>query len=168
VVVVVQRLALAGGQDVLDHDLGLADGVLRVRDAEAKGIEFSGPLAWLMHRGYHAYAMPTLDRKFRILRRKGRPVDVRRVRAWPACARPPGRWPSRSSGEDRARGGSGWCCALGTVAGLGLYKGAANLKGIEFSGPLAWLMHRGYHAYAMPTLDRMACCAFGTQKPPGP
>ena len=44
--------------------------------------------------------------------------------------------------------------SLGTVAGLGLFKGAANVKGIEFSGPLAWLMHRGYHAYAMPTLDR--------------
>lgn len=45
---------------------------------------------------------------------------------------------------------------LGAVAGFGLYKGTANLKGIEFSGIGAWAMHRIYHVYAMPTLDRKA------------
>lgn len=53
---------------------------------------------------------------------------------------------------------------LGAVAGLGLYKGVASIKnlpglkdgGIEFSGVAAWAMHRLYHGYAIPTLDRKA------------
>lgn len=43
---------------------------------------------------------------------------------------------------------------LGAVAGFGIFKGTANIKGIEFSGPMAWAMHRAYHLYAMPTLNR--------------
>lgn len=45
---------------------------------------------------------------------------------------------------------------IGAVAGLGLYKGVANIKGVDFSGPLAWLAHRGYHGYAIPTVERKA------------
>ncbi|MEX5259203.1 NAD(P)/FAD-dependent oxidoreductase [Kocuria sp. CPCC 205263] len=53
---------------------------------------------------------------------------------------------------------------LGAVAGLGLYKGVASIKGlpglpakgIEFSGVAAWAMHRLYHGYAIPTVDRKA------------
>ena len=44
--------------------------------------------------------------------------------------------------------------SLGTVAEYGPLKGAANIHGIQFSGPLAWLAHRSYHLYAMPTMDR--------------
>lgn len=43
---------------------------------------------------------------------------------------------------------------LGAVAGLGVYKGVANIKGRSFEGPLAWLMHRGYHGMAIPTVER--------------
>lgn len=43
---------------------------------------------------------------------------------------------------------------LGTVASYGLFHGAANIRGIELTGMLAWLAHRGYHLLAMPTLDR--------------
>lgn len=43
---------------------------------------------------------------------------------------------------------------LGAVAGLGSYKGVANIKGKSFEGPLAWLMHRAYHGYAIPTVER--------------
>ena len=45
---------------------------------------------------------------------------------------------------------------LGAVAGLGAYKGVANIKGRSFEGPLAWLMHRLYHGYAIPTAERSA------------
>lgn len=45
---------------------------------------------------------------------------------------------------------------LGAVAGLGLYKGAATIKGVAFGGVPAWLAHRVYHLYAMPTLERRA------------
>ena len=43
---------------------------------------------------------------------------------------------------------------LGAVAGLGLYKGVANIRGIEFSGLPAWAAHRFYHGYAIPTIER--------------
>ena len=43
---------------------------------------------------------------------------------------------------------------LGTVASLGLYKGVAQTFGIKLRGPLAWFMHRTYHMWAMPTLNR--------------
>ena len=42
----------------------------------------------------------------------------------------------------------------GVVAGLGLWKGVANFKGKTFAGPLAWIMHRGYHGSAIPTTER--------------
>ncbi|WP_426316819.1 NAD(P)/FAD-dependent oxidoreductase [Micrococcus yunnanensis] len=44
--------------------------------------------------------------------------------------------------------------SLGAVAGLGFFKGVGNPLGVKISGPAAFLAHRGYHAYAMPTLDR--------------
>ena len=43
---------------------------------------------------------------------------------------------------------------IGVVAGLGLWKGVANFKGTTFAGPLAWIMHRGYHGSAIPTTER--------------
>ncbi|MFW0108351.1 NAD(P)/FAD-dependent oxidoreductase [Rothia sp. P7181] len=43
---------------------------------------------------------------------------------------------------------------IGVVAGLGLWKGVANFKGKTIGGPLAWLMHRGYHGMAIPTAER--------------
>ena len=43
---------------------------------------------------------------------------------------------------------------IGVVAGLGLWKGVANFKGKTFAGPLAWIMHRGYHGSAIPTPER--------------
>ncbi|TRW43247.1 NAD(P)/FAD-dependent oxidoreductase [Georgenia yuyongxinii] len=42
--------------------LGLYKGV-----AQIKGIKFRGPLAWFMHRSYHVLAMPSMERKVRIL-----------------------------------------------------------------------------------------------------
>ncbi|MEX3611325.1 NAD(P)/FAD-dependent oxidoreductase [Rothia sp. LK2588] len=45
---------------------------------------------------------------------------------------------------------------IGVVAGLGAWKGVANFKGKTIGGPLAWLMHRGYHGYAIPTVERTA------------
>ena len=44
--------------------------------------------------------------------------------------------------------------SIGVVAGLGLWKGVANFKGKTFAGPLAWIMHRGYHGSAIPTTER--------------
>ncbi len=43
---------------------------------------------------------------------------------------------------------------LGTVASLGLGKGVANVGGVKLRGPAAWFMHRTYHMWAMPTLNR--------------
>ena len=43
---------------------------------------------------------------------------------------------------------------IGVVAGLCLWKGVANFKGKTFAGPLAWIMHRGYHGSAIPTTER--------------
>lgn len=43
---------------------------------------------------------------------------------------------------------------LGAVAGLGAFKGVANIKGRSFEGPLAWMLHRLYHGYAIPTTER--------------
>ena len=43
---------------------------------------------------------------------------------------------------------------IGVVAGLGLWKGVANFKGKPLAGPLAWIMHRGYHGSAIPTTER--------------
>ncbi|ROS62437.1 NADH dehydrogenase [Frigoribacterium sp. PhB160] len=44
--------------------------------------------------------------------------------------------------------------SVGTVASFGIAKGAANLKGVQLKNLPAWLAHRGYHLYAMPTLNR--------------
>src|SRR5699024_3824983 len=43
---------------------------------------------------------------------------------------------------------------MGTVASLGLYKGVATVFGLKLRGPLAWFMHRTYHMWAMPTVNR--------------
>lgn len=42
----------------------------------------------------------------------------------------------------------------GTVASLGLGKGVAQTMGIKLKGWPAWFMHRAYHMWAMPTLNR--------------
>lgn len=43
---------------------------------------------------------------------------------------------------------------VGSVAGLGLYKGVANVYGIKLKGVAAWFMHRTYHMSRVPTLNR--------------
>ncbi|CED91499.1 NAD(P)/FAD-dependent oxidoreductase [Actinomyces succiniciruminis] len=43
---------------------------------------------------------------------------------------------------------------LGTVASLGIGKGVARILGHNLRGLPAWTAHRGYHVYAMPTLNR--------------
>ncbi|GAA4285049.1 NAD(P)/FAD-dependent oxidoreductase [Brevibacterium daeguense] len=45
---------------------------------------------------------------------------------------------------------------IGTVAGLGPFKGVSQVGDFETRGPIAWLMHRAYHGYAIPTFDRKA------------
>lgn len=45
---------------------------------------------------------------------------------------------------------------LGVVAGLGTFKGVANILGFGMKGLPAWLAHRGYHGFAMPTYERKA------------
>jgi NADH dehydrogenase len=42
----------------------------------------------------------------------------------------------------------------GSVAGLGLFQGAAEVYGIRLKGMPAWLLHRAYHLAKMPTLQR--------------
>ncbi|WP_189060284.1 NAD(P)/FAD-dependent oxidoreductase [Longimycelium tulufanense] len=42
----------------------------------------------------------------------------------------------------------------GSVAGLGLYKGVADVYGIKLKGYPAWAMHRAYHVSRMPTFNR--------------
>ena len=43
---------------------------------------------------------------------------------------------------------------LGAVAGLGLWHGAFQSGKFGITGPIAWLMHRGYHGLAIPTWER--------------
>ncbi|WP_440900995.1 NAD(P)/FAD-dependent oxidoreductase [Actinosynnema sp.] len=43
---------------------------------------------------------------------------------------------------------------VGSVAGLGLYKGVADIFGMRFRGFPAWFMHRTYHVMFMPTFNR--------------
>jgi len=43
---------------------------------------------------------------------------------------------------------------VGSVAGLGLYQGVANVYGIKLRGFPAWFMHRTYHLSRVPTLNR--------------
>jgi NADH dehydrogenase len=45
---------------------------------------------------------------------------------------------------------------VGSVAGLGLFKGVANVYGIKLGGPIAWFMHRTYHLSRVPTVNRKA------------
>ncbi|MDH5278243.1 MAG: FAD-dependent oxidoreductase, partial [Actinomycetota bacterium] len=42
----------------------------------------------------------------------------------------------------------------GSVAGLGLYHGVANVYGVKIKGWPAWFMHRTYHVFALPTFNR--------------
>lgn len=44
----------------------------------------------------------------------------------------------------------------GSVAGLGLFQGAAEVYGIKLKGFSAWLLHRVYHLAKMPTASRKA------------
>lgn len=46
--------------------------------------------------------------------------------------------------------------SLGTVASLGIGKGVARILGHDLRGFTAWTAHRGYHVYAMPTVNRKA------------
>jgi NADH dehydrogenase len=43
---------------------------------------------------------------------------------------------------------------VGGVAGLGLYKGVANVYGIKLKGLPAWFMHRTYHMSRIPSVNR--------------
>ena len=43
---------------------------------------------------------------------------------------------------------------LGTIATLGMGRGAFQSGHVGFLGFFAWLMHRAYHLYAVPTLER--------------
>ncbi len=42
----------------------------------------------------------------------------------------------------------------GSVAGLGLYRGVANVYGLKLRGFPAWFMHRTYHLSRVPTVNR--------------
>jgi NADH dehydrogenase len=42
----------------------------------------------------------------------------------------------------------------GSVASLGLYKGVAQVKGIQIKGFPAWFLHRTYHMTKVPTTRR--------------
>ncbi|WP_344880638.1 NAD(P)/FAD-dependent oxidoreductase [Nonomuraea antimicrobica] len=43
---------------------------------------------------------------------------------------------------------------VGSVAGLGLHQGVANVYGLKLRGFPAWFMHRTYHLSRVPTLNR--------------
>lgn len=43
---------------------------------------------------------------------------------------------------------------VGSVAGLGLHKGVANVYGLKVHGWPAWFMHRTYHLSRVPTVNR--------------
>jgi len=44
--------------------------------------------------------------------------------------------------------------SVGSVAGLGLYKGVAHVYGVKLKGVAAWFMHRTYHLSRVPTFNR--------------
>jgi NADH:ubiquinone reductase (H+-translocating) len=44
--------------------------------------------------------------------------------------------------------------SLGAIATLGLGRGIFQYRRIVITGPLAWLMHRGYHVLAVPSWER--------------
>ncbi|PRY01864.1 NAD(P)/FAD-dependent oxidoreductase [Allonocardiopsis opalescens] len=43
---------------------------------------------------------------------------------------------------------------VGSVAGLGLHMGVANVYGVKVRGVLAWFLHRTYHLSRVPTVNR--------------
>ena len=43
--------------------------------------------------------------------------------------------------------------SMGAVAGMGVGKGIGNPLGVELSGVTAWLAHRAYHNYALPSIE---------------
>ncbi|MGN6271506.1 MAG: NAD(P)/FAD-dependent oxidoreductase [Protaetiibacter sp.] len=43
---------------------------------------------------------------------------------------------------------------LGAVAGIGLYRGVYQYRKLAIKGFVAWVMHRGYHGFAMPMWER--------------
>jgi NADH:ubiquinone reductase (H+-translocating) len=43
---------------------------------------------------------------------------------------------------------------VGSVAGLGIGKGVANVYGVKLRGWPAWIMHRAYHVSRVPTFNR--------------
>ncbi|WP_230985487.1 NAD(P)/FAD-dependent oxidoreductase [Microbispora oryzae] len=43
---------------------------------------------------------------------------------------------------------------VGSVAGLGLHRGVANVYGVKLRGIPAWFMHRTYHLSRVPTVNR--------------
>jgi NADH dehydrogenase len=45
---------------------------------------------------------------------------------------------------------------MGGLASLGLYKGVANVMGVQLRGFPAWFLHRSYHVLRLPTLNRRA------------
>ena len=44
--------------------------------------------------------------------------------------------------------------SVGSVASLGLYRGAAEVYGVRMRGFPAWLTHRTYHLLKLPTMNR--------------
>lgn len=51
---------------------------------------------------------------------------------------------------------------VGTVASLGMHQGVAQMLGrFKVRGLLAWVLHRTYHLYAMPTMNRKFRIATG-------
>lgn len=44
----------------------------------------------------------------------------------------------------------------GSVASLGLYRGVAHINGLKLRGAPAWFLHRTYHVFRLPTLNRKA------------
>ncbi|MFC4855608.1 NAD(P)/FAD-dependent oxidoreductase [Actinophytocola glycyrrhizae] len=44
--------------------------------------------------------------------------------------------------------------SLGAIATLGLGRGIFQYRRVVITGPLAWLMHRGYHVLAVPSWER--------------
>ena len=99
-------------------------------------------------------------------RRVGRPVTAPRsrrhrragsdLRADRAARRAAGEGAGRQHHRDPARASrctSTSTSYVGSVAGLGLYKGVANVYGIKLRGWPAWFMHRTYHVSRVPTLE---------------
>ena len=70
------------------------------------------------------------------------------ARTWPSiCSAPPREYRHEN---------------VGTVASLGMHQGVAQMFGrFKVRGLLAWVLHRTYHLYAMPTLNRKFRIASG-------